>query len=326
MLVDDVRIKVKAGKGGEGNQTYMGFRKGVKVGPTGGDGGRGGSVYFLASNNITDLSQFQFKKEIKAQSGENGMPGNHNGKDAPDITVLVPIGTKVIDEGSNLELEITDTQNPILIARGGERGLGSYSLSKREGKQTENRSGEEKNLRLILSLIADVGLIGLPNVGKSSLLERLTNANPKIGNYPFTTLEPNLGTIPARIAMQSVAGGGKIILADIPGLIEGASQGRGLGTKFLKHIEKTKILIHCISATDADPIKSYEIVRNEFEKHNPDLLKKKELILITKKDLITDGELEKKIKLFKVKNLDAIGVSVFDENSLNELSKKLATI
>lgn len=313
MLVDDVRIKVKAGNGGEGTHTYRGFRKGVKVGPTGGDGGRGGSIYFLASNNITDLSQFQFKKEIKAPHGENGMPGNHNGKDALNITVLVPIGTKVIDEDSNLELEITDTQNPILIARGGKRGLGSYSLSKRESKQTQSRAGEEKNLHLILSLIADIGLIGLPNAGKSSLLQALTNANPKIGNYPFTTLEPNLGTI------------GKIVLADIPGLIEGASRGLGLGTKFLKHIEKTKILVHCISVEDLDPIKSYQIVRAEFKEHNPDLLKKKELILITKKDLITDEELAKKIKLFKDKKLDAIGVSVFDENSLNELRSKLPT-
>ncbi len=325
MLIDDVHIKVKAGNGGDRTQTYLGFIKGVKVGPTGGDGGKGGSIYFLASNNITDLSQFQFKKEIKAPHGGNGMVGNHNGKDAPDINVLVPIGTKVIDESSDLELEITDIQNPILIGKGGERGLGSYSLSKREGKQTENRTGEEKNLHLILSLIADVGLIGLPNAGKSSLLEKLTNANPKIGNYPFTTLEPNLGTIPARIAMQSVAGGGRIVLADIPGLIEGASRGRGLGTKFLKHIEKTKILVHCVSSEDVDPIKSYEIVRTEFEKHNPELLKKKELILITKKDLISEEELKKKLKLFKDKKLYAMGVSVFDDNSLKELRSKLST-
>ena len=312
MLIDDVHIKVKAGNGGDGTQTYMGFRKGVKVGPTGGDGGKGGSIYFLASNNITDLSQFQFKKEIKARRGENGTVGNHNGKDAPDINVLVPIGTKAIDESSNLDLQITDTQIPILIARGGERGLGSYSLSRREGKQTENRLGEEENLHLILSLIADVGLIGLPNAGKSSLLQALTNANPKIGNYPFTTLEPNLGTI------------NKLILADIPGLIEGASRGLGLGTKFLKHIEKTKILFHCISVEDVDPIKSYQTVHTEFKEHNPDLLKKKEIILLTKKDLISEEELKKKIKLFKDKKLYAMGVSVFDDNSLKELRSKLS--
>ncbi len=312
MLIDDVHIKVKAGNGGEGTQTYMGFRKGVKVGPTGGDGGRGGSIYFLASNNITDLSQFQFKKEIKAPHGGNGTVGNHNGKDAPDITVLVPIGTKVIDESSDLELEIIDIQNPILIAKGGERGLGSYSLSKREGKQTENRLGDEKNLHLILSLIADVGLIGLPNAGKSSLLKTLTNANPKIGNYPFTTLEPNLGTI------------NKIILADIPGLIEGASRGRGLGTKFLKHIEKTKILVHCISAEDVSPIKSYQTVRAEFKEHNPDLLKKKEIILLTKKDLVTKDVMREKIKLFK--NKEAMSISVYDESSLNELKNKLLNL
>lgn len=313
MLIDDVQIKVKAGSGGEGAQTYLGFRKGVKVGASGGDGGRGGSIYFLASNNITDLSEFQFKKEIKAMNGSKGMPGNHNGRDAGDVTVLVPIGTKVIDEALGEEFEVNDKEKPRLIAKGGKGELGSFRLSKMEGVQVETRAGEEKALHLILAFIADIGLVGFPNAGKSSLLEKLTNANPKIGDYPFTTLEPNLGTI------------GKIVIADNPGLIEGASQGKGLGTKFLRHIEKAKILVHCISAEDPDPIKTYEIVRSEFEKHNPELLKKKELILITKKDLITEEELKKKIKLFKDKKLDAMGVSVFDKDSLNQLRSRLPT-
>ena len=312
MLVDDVRIKVKAGNGGEGAHTFLGVKKGVKVGASGGDGGRGGSVYFLASHNTSDLSRFQFKKEVKGENGTNGLIKNHNGRDAENIIVLVPVGTKIIDEKYGREYEITDTENPILIAKGGEGELGSYNLIRRAGKQTVKRLGQETTLHLILSLIADIGLIGLPNAGKSSLLSLLTNATPKIGDYPFTTLEPNLGTI------------GKIIIADNPGLIEGASQGRGLGTKFLRHIEKAKILVHCISAEDTDPIKSYEIVRNEFEKHNPELLKKQELILITKKDLVTDAEIKQKIKLFKKKEVMAI--SVFDKASLEELKTKLLTI
>lgn len=311
MLIDDVKITVTAGNGGEGAHTYLGFKKGVKVGPTGGDGGRGGSVYFLASHNTSDLSHFQFRKEVKADNASKGMSKNHNGRDADDIIVMVPVGTKAIDEKYKREYEITDTQNPVLIAKGGEGELGSYSLS-REGKQTVKRLGQRTTLHLILSLIADIGLIGLPNAGKSSLLQALTNATPKIGDYPFTTLEPNLGTI------------GKIILADIPGLIEGASVGHGLGIKFLKHIEKTKILVHCISAEDPEPLRGYQIVRGEFGKYNLDLLKKKELILITKKDLATEDDIRKKIKLFK--NKEVMSISVFDKTSIDNLKNKLISL
>lgn len=312
MLIDDVKIKVIAGNGGEGAQTYLGFKKGVKVGANGGDGGRGGSIYFLASSNIFDLSQFQFKKEIKALHGTRGISGNHNGKDAEDITILVPLGTKVIDETTTKEIEINDTKNPILIAKGGERGEGSYSISRLQNRESSTTwKGEEKRLHLVLSLIADIGLIGLPNAGKSSLLEKLTNANPKIGDYPFTTLEPNLGTI------------GKVIIADIPGLIEGASEGVGLGTKFLKHIEKTKILVHCISATDNEPLVSYKTVRKEFEKHNSTLLEKEEIILITKKDLVDEDNLKEKIKLLKRENSSVLTSSVFDPESLEVIKNTL---
>lgn len=312
MLIDDVKIKVIAGNGGEGAQTYLGFRKGVKVGANGGDGGRGGSIYFLASNNIFDLSQFQFKKEIKALHGTRGISGNHNGKDAEDITILVPLGTKVIDETTTKEIEINNAKNPILIAKGGEKGMGSYSLSRLLKNAVQaNWQGEDKKLHLILSLIADIGLIGLPNAGKSSLLEALTNANPKIGDYPFTTLEPNLGTI------------GKIIIADIPGLIEGASEGVGLGTKFLKHIEKTKILVHCISAVDDQPLVSYKTVRKEFEKHNPTLLEKEEIILVTKKDLVDGTKLREKVNLLKRENSSVLISSVFDPESLGVVKNTL---
>jgi GTPase len=309
MLVDDVKINVIAGNGGEGAQTYLGFRKGVRVGASGGDGGRGGNIYFLASNNVHDLSEFQYKKEIKSANGEKGMVKNHNGKNAPDIIVLVPIGTSIIDKKYNKEFEMADTQNPVLIAKGGEGELGSYNLTKKQGKQTVKRIGQKTTLHLILSLIADVGLIGLPNAGKSSLLKALTNANPKIGNYPFTTLEPNLGVLD------------KLVLADIPGLIEGAAEGHGLGIKFLKHIEKTKIILHCISATDENPIKSYQTVRGEFEKYNKELLQKDEIILITKKDLVNEEDLNKKVILFKDKKI--IKISIYDQNSLNELTNIL---
>jgi GTPase len=311
MLIDDVKINATAGNGGTGAQTYIGMRKGKKIGPTGGDGGRGGDIYFIASHNINDLSEFQYKKEIKAGHGENGQIKNHNGRDAADVTIKVPVGTILKVEKYDRTFEITDSESPVLVLKGGEGQLGSFRLNK-VGVQRENRIGESSTIHLSLTLIADIGLIGLPNAGKSSLLKSLTNANPKIGNYQFTTLEPNLGVLD------------NLILADIPGLIEGASEGKGLGIKFLKHIEKTKAILHCIAFDDPDPIKTYETVRKEFEKYNKELLNKKEIIILTKKDLATEEEIEDKQKLFKGK--EVLAVSIYDEKSLEELKNKLITL
>lgn len=312
MLIDDVKITVIAGNGGEGAQTFIGTRKGVKFGPSGGDGGRGGNISFLASHNEHDLSRFQYRKEVKSDNGSNGLIKNHNGRDAADIIVLVPVGTIIKDEKYGRQYEITDTENPVLVAKGGEGELGSFNLTKLGGKQTVKRIGQSTTLHLTLTLIADIGLIGLPNAGKSSLLKELTNAQPKIGNYQFTTLEPNLGVLD------------NLILADIPGLIEGASEGKGLGIKFLKHIEKTKVLLHCIASDDPDPLKTYETVRNEFAKFNQGLLNKKEIILLTKTDLVSEDELKEKAKLFKGKEI--LSVSIYDEDSLVKLKKILQTI
>ncbi len=312
MLVDDVRIDLIAGNGGEGAQTFIGSRKGVKFGPSGGDGGRGGSIYFLASHNENDLSRFQNRNAIKAEHGAKGLIKNHNGKDASDIIVLVPVGTKIKDEKYGREYELTDTKNKVLMAKGGEGELGSYHLTKMEGKQTVKRIGQSTTLHLTLTLIADIGLIGLPNAGKSSLLKELTNANPKIGNYQFTTLEPNLGVLD------------KLILSDIPGLIEGAAEGKGLGIKFLKHIEKTKILLHCIASNDENPLKSYETVREEFSKFNKELLNKKEIILLTKTDLATEDEVKEKAKYFKGKEI--LTASIHDLESLEKLKTILKNL
>ncbi len=312
MLIDEAEIRVKAGNGGQAAQTYRGFRKGVKVGPSGGDGGQGGSIYFIASHDVSDLSIFQFKKDLVAENGKKGMPGNHNGKDGTDLLIPLPIGTRVVNEDE--EFDIIDTSTPVLIAKGGDKELGSYSLSKITGEPNIDTRGQEKKLSLNLSLIADIGLIGLPNAGKSSILKKLTNANPKIGNYPFTTLEPNLGVMD------------ELIIADIPGLIEGASEGIGLGTKFLKHIEKTKILVHCISAESIEPNLDYKTVREEFKKYNQALLEKEEIILITKKDLVTQEELDEKIKLLKKEVSTVMSISVFDENSLKQLRNVLNSL
>lgn len=314
-LIDDVSVKIKAGNGGNGSTKFGGVNKGIRILPSGGDGGRGGSVYLVSSHNLSDLSGFRYKKIIRAVDGGKGMPKNHSGKNAPDMEISLPTGTQILDENSPVA-DLTQNNQKVLIARGGRGGIGSYR-GRREGfddLRFKGEPGEEKRLRFVLSLIADVGLVGLPNAGKSSLLAALTAANPKIGDYPFTTLEPNIGMM------------GKIMIADIPGLIEGASMGLGLGTKFLKHIQKTRILLHCIEATNPDPVKSYETVCEEFEKFNPQLLEKKEIILLTKKDLVKASELERMNYALIEFESEILSVSVTDEKSIESLRIKIENL
>src|SRR3990167_7176847 len=287
VLIDDVRIKVAGGDGGNGSMTTLRMPTGTKSYSDGGDGGNGGNVYAVPSSNISDLNQFRYVKSVVADDGGKGLGKNQHGKNEEDKTILLPPGTKIIDEATGEEIEMTDQVDPVLIASGGRGGRGSHGFRPGPAHYTytnEGGRGERKNLHLILSLIADAGFIGFPNAGKSSLLARLTNATPKIGNYPFTTLEPNLGVM------------GKIVIADIPGLIEGASQGKGLGITFLKHIEKTKLLMHCIDSQDPDPLITYKKVLGEFEEFNLDLLKKREVILLTKKDLVSEADIKEKAK------------------------------
>lgn len=308
-LVDDVRIKVKAGAGGDGSNVFRTALDSSKKFTDGGDGGHGGNIYFQASSNVSDLSRFRYEKEVKAQDGGRGMNKNCTGKSGKDKFVLAPPGTKIYDMKTGEHIEILDLNIPVLIARGGRGGEGSHNykpdIHHFRPQYKEGEQGEEKDLHLVLSLIADVGLIGLPNAGKSSLLNVLTNANPKIGDYPFTTLEPNLGVM------------GKTIISDIPGLIEGASKGVGLGIQFLKHIEKTKILMHCIDSQTQDPIKVYETVIKEFSQYNLSLLEKEEVILLTKTDLISPEELKLKIKQLKKFKRKIVPVSVYDNKSID---------
>lgn len=315
MLVDSITLHVKAGDGGNGASTFLRNGQTAKGGPDGGNGGNGGNIYFQGSKNVSDLRQFRFQKKIVAQDGGNGKSKKLFGKNAPSETIFVPIGTRIFIEGSKSTYEIRDTTTPVLLGRGGKGGRGNTEF-KSATNQTPNfaekgTSGEEKELHLELRLIANIGLIGLPNTGKSSLLKALTNALPKIGDYPFTTLEPNLGMFE------------NLTIADIPGLIEGASSGRGLGVTFLKHIEKTKLLLHTISATDSNPEKSYETVRVEFEKYSVSLLKKPEVILITKADLVSEETLEKTIGIFVQKGKNVLTSSIYQEGSLEKLKKTL---
>ncbi len=317
MLVDDVTITVKAGDGGNGAVSFLRNAQTIKGGPDGGNGGNGANVYIEGIHDISALSQFRYKKEIHAENGISGRKRNLFGRKGQDAIIQVPVGTRVTDLSTNRIYEIEKPHNQILIARGGKGGRGNNEF-KTATNQTptfaeKGEQGEEKKLRLELLLIADVGLIGLPNAGKSSLLASLTNAHPKIGNYPFTTLEPNLGVFEG------------IILADIPGLIEGASRGKGLGIAFLKHIQKTKLLLHCIDATSQDVLKDYQTVRHEFENYNKELLNKKEIILLTKKDLVAKNVMKKHIQKLKRFKKEIIPVSIVDDMSLSALEEKIKT-
>lgn len=313
-LVDDVKITVKAGDGGNGASARKQVFGSKKTVPDGGNGGNGGNVYFQGNSNISDLSEFQYKKTMKAENGVNGQHKDLDGANGEDIYVLVPFGTTIKDEETQEWTEIL-TEEPFCVAYGGHGGMGNHDyqpdLRKMLPRKADGDLGEERKLHLVLNLIADVGLVGLPNAGKSSLLKKLTNATPKVGNYPFTTLEPNLGALD------------KIILADIPGLISGASAGKGLGLTFLKHIKKTKVLFHCIAADEKDAKSAYETVRNEFGEFDESLLQKKEIILLTKSDLVDKKTLQNNIMEFEKRGLKTLAVSIYDENSIENLKEEV---
>jgi GTP-binding protein len=315
MLVDNVTITVRAGNGGNGAATFRKDGRTAKGGPDGGNGGNGGNVYVQGTTNANDLREFRYKKKIVAENGVNGMRKNLFGRNGADETVVLPVGTRLTDTATGKILEITDTTRRFRIARGGKGGRGNRefrSATNQTPRYAEpGTAGEERRLLLELRLIAEIGLIGLPNAGKSSLLAVLTNATPAVGDYPFTTLEPNIGML------------GRHPIADIPGLIEGASTGKGLGTKFLKHIEKTKILVHCIALTDTDPLASYRTVREEFRQYNQALLGKPEIVLLSKTDLVSPETAGDAVSLFTAAGLTTTTYSVSDPESIDRLKRIL---
>ncbi|MGH7245969.1 MAG: GTPase ObgE, partial [Candidatus Levyibacteriota bacterium] len=289
----------------------------AKGGPDGGNGGDGGNVYVEGKNDITLLSEFQFKKKVHGEDGVSGQKKNLFGRKGKDTIFFVPLGTTITNTQTHESFEVTKPGEKVLIAKGGKGGRGNNEF-KSATNQTPRYAepgepGEEKELQLTLALIADVGFIGLPNAGKSSLLKELTNANPKIGNYPFTTLEPNLGVMKG------------MTLADIPGLIEGASAGKGLGIRFLKHIEKTKVLVHCIDVSDSDIVTTYQLVRNELEKYNSSLLTKQEIILLTKSDLVTPEDMQEKLRMLK-QLAYVLPVSIYDQDSILHFQQTLQEV
>lgn len=310
MLTTEINITFKAGDGGDGK---ISFYKGKQRGPDGGNGGKGGDVYIVFTSNIYALNDLSKNTVIKAEDGQPGMSNTKTGRAGQDLEIGLPIGTIITDKDSQRMLEIISQDDRFLLCRGGWGGRGNWEY--RSSTNTTPRyaqrgfSGQQKHLHLNLKLIADYGLIGFPNAGKSSLLKELTAAHPKIGSYPFTTLEPNLGEL-----------NGKII-ADIPGLIQGASQGKGLGIKFLKHIERVSLLFHCISceAGVGELEKNYLTVRKELEVFNPKLLEIPEIILLTKTDLKSEAEIKSCLDALKSLKKQVRPVSIHNQGSLEKL-------
>ena len=320
-FLDQVKIFVKAGDGGSGSAS-MRREKFIEFGgPNGGNGGKGASIILKAERNLNTLIDYRYTQHFKAEKGQNGMSKNKTGRNGKDLYLKVPMGTQILEEDNKtLLFDFKNEKEEFVVANGGRAGLGNTnfksSTNRAPRKFTKGTLGEEFWIWLQLKTIADIGIIGLPNAGKSSLLAAITNANPKIANYKFTTLNPNLGV--------ATYDDREITIADIPGLIEGAHTGVGLGIKFLKHIERCKTLLHLIDITEKNIENLYKQVRNELGKYSKDLLKKDELIVFNKIDLIDKNQLkEKKDKFSKKTKNEVLTISTFDKASIAKIKSKL---
>ena len=295
-FLDQAKIYIKAGNGGSGSSSFRREKYIEYGGPDGGDGGTGGSVIFESERNLNTLIDFRYKQHFNAENGKSGSKKNKTGGGGKDLVLKVPTGTQIFEEDNNtLIYDFTKDKEKFVVATGGVGGLGNTrfksSTNRAPRKKTLGKKGEEFWVWLQLKVIADAGIIGLPNAGKSSLLSRCTRAKPKIANYPFTTINPNLGVL----SMNHK----EVILADIPGLIEGSHKGVGLGDKFLRHIERCKVLIHLIDISEKDIIGNYLKIRNELSKYDKSILKKKEIVVFNKSDLVNMDLITEKLKNFK---------------------------
>ena len=319
-FLDQAKIFIASGNGGDGCASFRREKYIEYGGPNGGDGGKGGDIIFVVDENLNTLIDFRYQQHFKAKRGENGKGKNQTGADGKNLIIKVPPGTEIYNEDKSVLLyDLVEKNQKILFSRGGNGGLGNShfksSTNQAPRKFTKGEIGKEMWVWLSLKLFADIGIIGKPNAGKSTFLSKISNASPKIGDYPFTTINPVLGTV-KRFDQE-------IVLADIPGLIEGAHEGKGLGDKFLAHIERCKILLHLVDATDKDWQKNYETVRNEIIKYGKKIASKKEIIVISKADLFNSDK-ENVIK--KVKNLidsDIFVISSLNNEGLEELIDNL---
>ena len=305
MFIDELTIHAKAGRGGDGVVRWR-HEKGIeKGGPSGGNGGKGGDVYTVAVRDIGILKAYKNVKSFEAGDGASGMKALKQGGEGQEIEIKLPIGSRITNLESKHSFELLNEGERILLLKGGRGGLGNAhfkgSTNVRPREFTEGELGEEADFHIELLLIVDLGLIGLPNAGKSSMLNTLTSAKSKVGSFPFTTLEPNLGSFYG------------LVLADIPGLIEGASEGKGLGHKFLRHIERTKALVHCISVENDNPVETYKIVRKELELYNKVITKKTEVVVLTKVDTVSVAEREEKLRALSSISPAVFAFSIIDD-------------
>ncbi len=321
MFIDRVKIKVKAGDGGNGVTAFRREKFVPRGGPSGGDGGVGGSVWMEADEGINTLLHLRYNPEHKAERGRHGEGSNRYGKDGGDITIRIPVGTQVFDAETNeLKFDFTEAGQRFMIAKGGKGGWGNAHFAtptRRAPKfHYQGRPGEEKELQLELKLIADVGLAGFPNAGKSTLISVISAAKPKIADYPFTTLEPNLGVV-------DMGDFKTFVVADIPGLIEGASEGAGLGDRFLRHVERTKLILHLVdvsSLSGRDPVEDYEIINRELANYSEDLATRPQIVVATKIDAIDEPErLEELKERAKKDHKQFFAISSVTRTGLDEL-------
>jgi GTP-binding protein len=329
MFVDEAKIRVKAGDGGNGCMAFRREKFVPRGGPSGGDGGRGGDVIMESSERHNTLVHFRFNPEYKAERGRHGEGSNKTGREGADVVLKVPVGTIVYDElTGEVVHDFSRPDDRVVIARGGRGGRGNaqFATSTHQAPREHEQGfpGEERTLRLELKLLADVGLVGYPNAGKSTLISRISAARPKIADYPFTTLEPNLGVV----VVGEMPNERSFVVADIPGLIEGASEGAGLGMQFLRHIERTRLLAHLVDVSDAsgrpDPVQDFEVISNELASFDAALSAKPTIIVATKIDAVNPDKLVKLKRYAKRKKLDLYAISAVTGEGVEELKWAMA--
>ena len=320
-FIDKAKIKISSGKGGNGVVAWRREKFVDKGGPAGGDGGKGGSVYLIADEGLSTLLDFTYRSIFKADNGENGFKKSMHGKSAKDLYLKVPVGTIVKDlKTDSIIADLTHNKQTVLVAKGGRGGRGNTHFCTPQNRAPQycepGEPGIERNLQLELKLIADVGLLGLPNAGKSTFISRMSSAKPKIADYPFTTIIPNLGVV------RKSTGDGYVI-ADIPGLIEGASEGVGLGHDFLRHVERCRFLLHIVDGTEEDPINNYKIINKELEKYSEKLAKLFQIVAINKIDAIEPERLEELKQEFQKLGVEVFCISAVTGENLDSLKHEL---
>ncbi len=316
-LVDELKLKVCSGKGGDGIVSWLHLKYMPKGGPAGGDGGKGGNVYLEAVKDIEALRRYAGIRELKAQDGKPGQSKNKKGLNGEDLTIYLPAGSVIKYDGKTIDLK--EVGERVKILDGGRGGYGNtHFKSSRNVRPKESTPGQAARcveLHIDLQVIADIGLLGMPNAGKSSLLNTLSNSRSKVGDYPFTTVEPKLGVFDS------------IVLADIPGLIKGAAEGKGLGIKFLKHLRRTGALLHLISVENEDPCRAYSVIRDELANFDKELLKKTEIIVLTKTDLAQQSDIDKKVRDLKdCTGKEVLELSLNKPKSLENLKRYLRSL